>query len=119
MSKFITILSVREGREGEWLLNSVLLYQSEESGTFQVPLDFNTDLASIPRLFRLFFAVNGKHRKAATLHDYLYRTGLVSRKQADLLFLEAMEACGVGKIKQYMMYAAVRAGGASSYKGNK
>lgn len=120
MGYFTHVLHVKEGKREEWILTRSLTYVPTVVGyVWVVPKGFDTDLASIPKLFRTFFAVNGKHRKAAALHDWLYREGKLSRKECDLLFLEAMKVCGVSKFKRYSMYAAVRVGGASSYKGDK
>lgn len=85
-----------------------------------VEAGFTTDFASIPRvLWSLVGApADGKYRKAAVVHDKLYRTpGLATRPQADSVFLEAMEACGVGWFARHTIYAGVRVGGSTSYKG--
>ena len=50
-------------------------------------------------------------RKAAVLHDSRYCIKQGSRKDADDLFLEALERCGVGFLRRWAMYAGVRAGG--------
>ena len=75
--------------------SSVLEFTSEKVGiTIQVPSGSINDLASIPWFFRRVFAVNGPNRQAAALHDYLYETkgleGLLTRKECDVIFLEAM-----------------------------
>lgn len=58
-----------------------------------VPVGFVTDFASIPRLLWALLPRDGSYQPAAVLHDWLY-TEDVSRKDADDIFLEAMEACG-------------------------
>lgn len=120
MSKFLKIPPLLIGVSGSWLLGGVLSYRSQRfSITINVPDGFETDLASIPRLARLLIPVNGNHRAAAILHDYLYflrgrllnpRVTLTS-KHADQLFLEAMTISGVAAWKCRLMYTAVRAGG--------
>lgn len=105
------------GVAGKWELYAPFTWESEVDG-FRVDVAKGrvTDLASIPRLFRGIFQVNGKHRRAAVVHDELYKTGAVPRKDADLRFLEAMEEAGVGWLKRRMMYRAVRLGGWAAYQ---
>ena len=95
--------------EGEWVVLHALVYRDER--LWIVPRGFITDLASIPAMLRGPLNVNGSHRRAAVLHDYLYCTRPVSREEADDLFLEAMEAIGVGRVTRTLMWTAVRAFG--------
>ncbi len=104
----------------------------------KVPKDFITDFASVPQfliailgivsifvghVYKLpWFVVIGvlavlgasllpnwgKYGKAAVIHDRIYETHEVSRKMADLIFLEAMEVLGVNIVERYVMYYAVR-----------
>lgn len=81
--------------KGHWLSEGELIYYSKVSDTeIVVPSGKVNDLASIPWFFRRVFAVNGPHRPAAALHDYLYQTGglkgYFSREECDDIFLEAM-----------------------------
>jgi hypothetical protein len=92
------------------------------SGRFVVPAGFDTDLASIPRALWWLISPGGRHGKAAVLHDYLYRvrprvsyTGEgfeavmdLARGQADRVFREAMREDGVGLLRAWVMWAAVR-----------
>lgn len=74
-----------------------------------VPQGFATDMASIPRIFWPIFPPFGKYFKAAIVHDYLYQyPTLCTRKEADVIFLEAMKVSGVNKYVAGVMYAAVR-----------
>ncbi|KKM07440.1 hypothetical protein LCGC14_1733860 [marine sediment metagenome] len=90
----------------------------------RVPKGFITDFASVPKAFWSIIPPYGKYTKAAVLHDYLYKYhGFVSgnqtisytRKEADQLFLKAMEVLGVGRIKRWIMYQAVRRFGAKAW----
>jgi hypothetical protein len=96
-----------------FVLATVLLLVAASGERFLVPAGFRTDLASIPWVVRGLpgFSVNGQHRIAAILHDYLYTVQDRTRAQTDALFLEAMEACGVGVALRTALYAGVRAGG--------
>lgn len=85
-------------------------YQTYVCGNYliRVPKGFQTDFASIPRLFWRVCPPWDKHLPAALVHDYLYYTGEKSRKWADLVFLEMMERCQVSWWKRRTMYRAVR-----------
>ena len=99
----------------EWWLEGELVYHSDLLGedgvpvTVKVPDRYETDLSSIPRIFRLLFIKNGRHRPTAVPHDYLCGLKLgFPRRLADRIFLEAMELVGVKRWKRYPMYWAVR-----------
>jgi len=76
----------------------------------EVPAGFVTNFASIPRIARVLITGHGKDRYAATLHDYLYSIKY-DRREADAIFLEAMEVCKVGFFTRHAMHKAVRAAG--------
>ena len=78
---------------------------------FVVFVGFVTDLASIPRALRWMINPNGKSRRAAVLHDFLYTGQHLSRKDSDLLFLAALKADGVGLVTRQALYRGVRMGG--------
>lgn len=85
-----------------------------------VPKGFITDFASIPRPLWAVVGgpADGKYRKIAVVHDYLYRTrGLATRQQADDVLREGMKFSGVGLVQRTLIYAGVRVGGAASYRG--
>lgn len=87
-------------------------------GTITVLAEFVTDFASIPKFLWNILPPTGKYGKAAVIHDYLYRTpGAASKEIADAIFLEAMNALGVGFWTRYTMYLAVRLFGGCAYKG--
>ena len=120
MSRFLTSLDVRllsdskNGGSGAWMLVSPLLYESDVTGTIiNVPVAFETDFASVPRIPIVFDAMGDTAHSAAVLHDYLYTSGEVSRATAVLL--EAAIVSGIPKWKAWLMYAAVRTFGGSRY----
>ena len=99
----------------QWVLTGQWVYQSDWYGDdgnpakIIVPAGFITDLASIPRVFRFLIVKNGRHRRAAVVHDWLCRLGLeFNRVTADKIFLEAMKLCGVPRMRRRLMYWAVR-----------
>jgi hypothetical protein len=74
----------------------------------KVPIDFVTDFASVPRLLWQVLPPWGPYSTAALFHDYLYRSGLAPRAEADAIFLEIMKELGVSWWKRRSMWATVR-----------
>lgn len=81
-----------------------------------VPKGFTTDAASVPRLFWSFLPPLGRYTKAAVVHDYLYRTHLKTKEDADKIFLWLMEDLGVEKVRRIAMYYAVKLFGKKAYE---
>lgn len=100
-----------ESQAGEWVLFTDVVFRDSRGRTWVVPAGFITDLASIPRIARGIIEVNGKHRRAAVLHDYFYVMQQIRRAEADALFLEAMTVLKVPALQRHAMWASVRAGG--------
>lgn len=105
---------------------------SEGSGeTITVPAGFESDFASVPRVFWRIEPPLGRSGKAAVIHDYLYvKAGMIpagpfvggtqklrfyTRAQADAIFREALGVLGVPPIKRDLMYRAVRIGGGGGW----
>lgn len=78
-----------------------------------VPKGFETDLASIPQIFRSIIPQVGRHAQPAIVHDFCYVNdqGGMTKKEADEMFLDGMKSVGVGWLRRRAMYLAVRAGG--------
>lgn len=98
-NKFIQITSYTPiiNHRGDWISSGELkCYLSLINREIIVPIHTFTDLASIPKYLRSIFTVNGPHRLAAIVHDYLYRVGgrlpgiTLSRETIDKIFLELM-----------------------------
>ncbi len=110
MSSFTDPLVV-EKKNNKWRVARELVYYVGEEGSddkIVVPKGFVTDFASVPRLFWAFIPPDGSYTAAAVVHDYLYHTQERSRKESDLIFLEAMEVLGVVWWKRKVMYRSVR-----------
>lgn len=102
---------------GKWFeLYEPLEYLSRDGFLFVIPRKIGTDFASIPRMFRAMISRVGKYGKAAVLHDWLCQYKIVSRKEADQIFLEAMELLGVGWFKRRAMYIGVRSYSIATFK---
>lgn len=78
---------------------------------------FETDGASIPRLFWLTIGhpFQWPLLGPALCHDALYAAELVSRSHADWLFLGWMQRMGIAWHKRNRIWLAVRVGGAVVY----
>lgn len=99
-------------------LTAPLTYYSAILGRdIHVHEGFVTDFASIPALAQSFIPVNGRHREAACVHDYLcvYKAKMeiggfvgIDQLTVDRVFLEAMEVLEVRWTQRRVMYRAVR-----------
>ncbi len=79
-----------------------------------------TDGATVPRVFWwLFPPIAGKYLEAAILHDALYRSQILTRNEADIIFLKALKSLGVNSFKRWTMYLAVRMFGWIFWNRNK
>lgn len=109
-------------RNGYWVIGSIFMYiptQKVSKTAIIVPVGFETNFASIPRIFRNIIQQWGKHGNAAIIHDYLYSIGCspnVTRKKADQIFLNAMKYSKVGFFKRQLMYRTVRLFGKMNWK---
>lgn len=89
-----------------------LVYESDIlNRRVTVPSGFKTDLASIPRGLWNILPKSGRYDRAAVVHDFLYVTNGVTRKQADDVLNEAMTYLKVPTWQRRVIYLAVRAGG--------
>jgi Protein of unknown function (DUF1353) len=80
----------------------------------RIPIDFPTDLVSVPNAFSWFIPRAGRYARAAVLHDHLWtlaaQTGgaKYDRRKADRQFRIALENSGVALLRRWIMWAAVR-----------
>lgn len=72
---------------------------------------FGTDLASVPKIFTWLIPRAGVFTPAALLHDAHvgghYRGPQIERIESDRIFREAMIVLGTGRVRAWMMWAAV------------
>lgn len=116
MFKTDLVVKALHNRPNYWEVKEELVWEGPISDkgrvlVFTVFAGFVTDLASIPRALRWMLNPNGKSRRAAVLHDFLYTGQHLSRKDSDLLFLAALKADGVSLIQRQLLYRGVRMGG--------
>jgi hypothetical protein len=76
--------------------------------SFVVPAGQDTDLASVPVGLTWLIPRYGRWTKAAILHDYLWRTGVITKSDADGVFRRALRELGVPIHKRWVMWSAVR-----------
>jgi len=117
MSGFTTDLITKRvmTEDYAWILQEPLVY---ENSKYRITVydGFDFDFASIPWFFRRVIPKNGmKYDRASCLHDALYASKILSKKECDRLFLEAMLLDGVNHVVASLMYDAVRIGGNSAY----
>lgn len=114
--KFLTTLDVRDIDNHFWMLLAPFVVEVD-GRLIYVPAGFITDFASVPRLPLTFMLFGNIGHRAAVVHDYLYQTQARPRFECDSIFKALLQAEGVGTFRSNMMYAGVRAGGSSAYKG--
>ena len=94
---------------------------SPSLGRIEIEEGFDTDYASVPRGLWNLYPPDGAYSPAAWIHDWLYwhqrLNGLpVKREEADAVFLEAMEALGIGWFTRRILHRAVRVGGGGPWE---
>lgn len=115
MARFLTTLDVRHHSPDKWELLSPLVVVAKDK-LVRVPPGFVTDFASVPRIPLAFMLFGNVGHRSATVHDYLYQTGQVTREEADAIFKELLAEEGAGSLRANLMHLGVRLGGASHYK---
>jgi|SRR6185437_5424361 len=117
-----------------WKVVNPFTYIIDDTTKVTVPTGFCTDLTSVPQLFwNIFPPPGGMYGKAAVIHDYIYYYGTVynykdninqsiTRKQADQVFMQAMNDLNVPWYTRYTLYIGLRVGGWNTwnkYRENK
>ncbi len=112
MSRFTDVLVVSPLADGKtWVLVRDFGYDvgAENSGDhIDVVIGFQTDFATVPRLFWVILPKWGRYGNATVIHDWLYWIQTRPRREADAILLEAMGVLGVAPPVKYAMYWAVR-----------
>ncbi len=85
---------------------------------YRVAAGARTDLASVPRIARLWCNPNGRWQRAAAFHDAAYSTQDCDRFDADAMFRAIMHRDGCGALRAFWMYAAVRVFGGYAWRKN-
>lgn len=122
MSAFLTSLDLRliddlanEGR-GEWELLADFRYASDVANrVITAKAGERTDFASVPRQPLIYLLMGDKGRKAAVIHDHLYRTMELDRELADEVLKEALLVEGYTQEDADAFFFGVRVGGGPHY----
>jgi hypothetical protein len=107
--------------DGRWRLEVAYTYADDETA-IAVPVGFELDLASVPRVFWPLIAPFELSIVAPLVHDFLYRSGgktatrTYMRAEADALFRRIMTAESVPKWRATLAYVAVRLFGRSAWR---
>jgi len=104
-------LSVPISGDIRTLLSTVSYFSPSYEEIFQAPIGLNTDLGSIPPWLQGIFPKDGKAMFAYILHDHLYKSGILTRKEADDLLEEAMKVLGVSWWRRRAVREGLRVGG--------
>lgn len=98
----------------KWQLNETYVYASK-FGLIEIPKDYKTNGANIPRIFWSIFPPNApEYLSAAILHDYLCDKAYADNKNyamfcfADKVFYNALLDLEINKYKAKIFYYAVR-----------
>ena len=108
-------------REQTFRMQRRIGYRDRQLGDLLVPdrLDrFDTDLASVPALFTWLVPKDGAHLQAALLHDGLYddpsyvslEGHVIDAIVANRILRDAMADTGTGRVRRWLMWAAVTTG---------
>lgn len=119
MACFLDELDVELVGDSYWRLKAPLRYTSILTGMVMIPVGFETDFASVPRLPWIFTIWGDRAHREAVLHDYLYCTDAVPDLDfatCNRVFLEAMKSRGVFWMIRYPMYWGVCLFGKPCYK---
>lgn len=103
-------------------LMSELVVRSKVLGfSLCVPAGFEFE-ESIPNVLFTISRPRGESKRAACVHDWIYRNGgklsegTVTRQQADAVYHELLRLKGVSPVRSYFRWLGVRLGGSSSWK---
>jgi hypothetical protein len=111
--RLLTPLKVElESNGKKWRLAERFIVYTEQASKERIYIEvekgFETDFASIPKIFIPALEWKDKFNKAAVVHDWLYHTKMFDRKTSDKIFLELQIALGISKVKAYLFYFIVR-----------
>jgi Protein of unknown function (DUF1353) len=111
------ILEADTARDDFWIVRGPLIWCDPTYGRIEVPVGFLTDLASIPRALRNLpaFDPDGKSRRPAVVHDWLYQIQDRPKLTVDSFLRDAMIAEGCARADADAFYDAVHWFGQSSW----
>ncbi len=109
---------------GVWLTREPWEFELEGM-CVEVPAGFQTDLYSAPWIVTPFIPRDQRDNRPALIHDMLYATvgmrartttgPVFSRQECDEALLLAMERCGFGWVRRWLIHRGVRLGGGAAW----
>lgn len=99
-------LRVERYARNKWLTCARLCYLDKAGKLHVVPEGFLTDFASVPRLAQ-WLIDDDDFAPAAVLHDWFYASHIVTKREADALFREALRSLGCGWLSSWIQWRAV------------
>jgi len=105
-----------EEKSGLWYFKHAWHYGSD-LGAGRIPDGFETDFGSIPSWLRSFVDDDDPRALCPFMrHDHRYATGALLQTDADQELYDGCIACGMSRVKAWLIYRAVRMFGGSHYK---
>jgi hypothetical protein len=103
----------------QWRLEETLRYEIGALGSgdiIDVPAGFETDGASVPRMFWWLLPTWGSYSRAAAVHDFIIGhveagdplTNAPDRLTCDRIFFDASAVCGTPAPLRWLLYMGVR-----------
>ena len=116
MPKFTSPLNIQFTAENQYTLLTPLIFEMD-TWRITVAKGLIYNGGSIPRLLQIAECpMEYAMAYASAIHDALYGSGLLSRRECDLIFYKALLVCGMNRSKAYMIWQSVRIGGDAYYK---
>ena len=116
------LTELKDGSDSIWIFYRPLVFVSKKYGTIEIPIGFETDFSSVPRVPIAYQLWGSRNHREGALHDAVFRADhplQLSFNACNMLFLEAMESRGVSWWIRYPMYLGVCTGGIFSYRKKK
>ena len=117
---WLSDFDLRQIDDDYFMLLADLVYYSVKHGVkVTAPASMISDGPSVPRAPFLYLLFGHRGKRAAVIHDWLYRNMLFPREICDGIYKEALLDSGKYDLTSNGMYTGVRVGGASSYNSKK
>ena len=117
---FIGDTILRRIDSNSWELIAPLIYENEKFKVTLLP-GLKTDGASIPKVMWTLIGspMMGRYVGPALIHDGLYASKLITRREADDLFMDMMVESKVGWLKRHLIHKAVKWFGGAAWASHK
>ena len=105
-----------EDKSGLWYFEFPFVFTLKR-GAGVIPAGFETDFGSVPAWLRSFVDDDDPQALCPfVVHDKRYNDAIGPRAQWDEELYENCIACGMSRVKAWIIYRAVRLGGGSHYQ---